>query len=402
MKKKIFPLILLIFVLNLFSFQESFYLSVKNVEVPLRVYKNKYFVDNLSIEDFRVYEEGKEQKIESLYLIKKNEIVNVYGNTDFMPHLNKNYYLIFQIIDYNPKIKDVFEYMIKDVLLPGDTVTIQTPMKSYYIGSDVFIEREKEVMVEEIAKTIRKDTNLGSSNYRNLIKELKSIVRALSGSNTMSGMEMNTESDSFGVEFLLQRYKHTLQKLEELRLVDQETFLRFAANVKGRRGRKRVIYFYQREYKPEIPTQVLNHMVSNYQDKPNVLGDIQELFNFYNRGHKFDVDMLKKAFADSSIQFNFIFMNNPLENTSGINMKEQSEDYFSDMKQLAHSTSGFMNSSQNPVFGFKQIIEESEVYYLLYYTPLEYIKDGSFRNIDIKVDDKDLNLRHRIGYFTER
>jgi hypothetical protein len=143
-------------------------------------------------------------------------------------------------------------------------------------------------------------------------------------------------------------------------------------------------------------------MVSTYQDKPNVLGDIQDLFSFYNRYNKFDIEKLIKAFSDSSIQFNFIFMNITPKNISGINMKEQSEDYFSDMKQLAKATTGTASISQNPFYGFKKIIKESEMYYIIYYTPIEYKKDGSFRAIEIKVNDNDLNLSYRSGYFSEK
>ena len=34
-----------------------------NIEVPVRVFKGKTFIDNLSIDDFEIYEEGVLQKI---------------------------------------------------------------------------------------------------------------------------------------------------------------------------------------------------------------------------------------------------------------------------------------------------------------------------------------------------
>ena len=45
-----------------------------NIEVPVRVYKGNNFVDNLTIDDFEVFEEGIPQKIEAVYLIKEEAI----------------------------------------------------------------------------------------------------------------------------------------------------------------------------------------------------------------------------------------------------------------------------------------------------------------------------------------
>ena len=45
-----------------------------NIEVPVRVFKGKIFIDNLTIEDFEIYEEGVLQNIEAVYFIRKTEI----------------------------------------------------------------------------------------------------------------------------------------------------------------------------------------------------------------------------------------------------------------------------------------------------------------------------------------
>ena len=41
-----------------------------NIEVPVRVFKGDMFIDNLTIDDFELYENGKLQEIEAVYLIK--------------------------------------------------------------------------------------------------------------------------------------------------------------------------------------------------------------------------------------------------------------------------------------------------------------------------------------------
>jgi len=79
-----------IFGLILFSQELQHDAVAINIEVPVRVFKGDLFVDNLTIDDFEVYEEGKLQKIEAVYLIKKTGIAR---------EESEHYYLLY----YSPK-----------------------------------------------------------------------------------------------------------------------------------------------------------------------------------------------------------------------------------------------------------------------------------------------------------
>ncbi len=46
-----------------------------NIEVPVRVFKGDTFIDNLTVDDFEVYEEGVIQTVEAVYFIRKTEII---------------------------------------------------------------------------------------------------------------------------------------------------------------------------------------------------------------------------------------------------------------------------------------------------------------------------------------
>ena len=46
---------------------------VVNIEVPVRVFDRGQFVENLTIDDFEVYEDGKLQNVVAVYLIKKTK-----------------------------------------------------------------------------------------------------------------------------------------------------------------------------------------------------------------------------------------------------------------------------------------------------------------------------------------
>ena len=74
MKKTLLLISLFIFGLVLFPQELQYDALAINIEVPVRVFKGDRFIDNLTIDDFEVYEEGKLQKIEAVYLIKKTDI----------------------------------------------------------------------------------------------------------------------------------------------------------------------------------------------------------------------------------------------------------------------------------------------------------------------------------------
>jgi len=78
---------------------------------------------------------------------------------------------------------------------------------------------------------------------------------------------------------------------------------------------------------------------------------------------------------------------------------DKSEDIYSAFREMAKATGGRTESSANAAFAFKRAVDASESYYLLYYSPLNYKKDGKFHNIKVKVKNKSYKVTHRAGYF---
>jgi len=187
--------------------------------------------------------------------------------------------------------------------------------------------------------------------------------------------------------------------MESLRIVDEKMLIQFANILKKQEGENIVFFFYQREFRPEIKPNILNRMMSINQDNPNVMGDLQDLFQAYHREIQYDTNKIRQAFADSSLLFNFIFTHKTPEIVSGIYMREQSEDVFSTLSEAAKATGGIVDSSQNPAVGFKNALDTSQYYYLLYYSPKNYIKEGKFKHITVKLKNKDYRITHRAGYY---
>ncbi len=76
MKKLFWICIILLMSFTAFSQQQSLIEQslVINIEVPVRVFDGARFINDLSLRDFELFEDGTEQKIEAVYLISDRSI----------------------------------------------------------------------------------------------------------------------------------------------------------------------------------------------------------------------------------------------------------------------------------------------------------------------------------------
>ena len=388
----------LFFALFLYPQQEQYEVTVRNIEVPVRVFENNQFVDSLTLQDFEIYENGIPQKIEALYLADKNRVARKEELKAYSPQTSRNYSLLFQITEYNPRLEEAIKYFFNSVLLPGDTLTLQTPNKSYFLSSEALSRKSKEDIAKEMLKLLRKDVKIGSSAYRSQMRNLQGIVREISGGTGMPDVESSDMDTQSSLGMLLRRYRQNLAKMEDLRIVDQDLFIQFAAKLKNIPGQKYVYFFYEREFRPELSPSVMNTLISNYQGEPSVIGDLQDLFQFYQRHERVNAEKIIQAFTDASVCFNFLFVDRQERNSAGIQMREQSEDFFRAFRETAKATGGVTDSSTNPSHSFLNALHATENYYILYYSPSNYKADGSYKKILVKVKKPGYKISFRQGY----
>jgi hypothetical protein len=372
--------------------------GVVSIPVAVRVFSGKQFVTGLGLQDFEVLENGILRPVEALYLIDKNAIERREAGQDRQPDVTRKFYLLFQLFEYHPKLAEAIRYLFDQELLPGDSLEIQTPMRNYKLSAAAFANKPKNVLAEEMTDFVKKDIVQGSLAYNSLLNDLKRHVRGIGVSNPMGGLETDTETEGIGVEMLLPRYKEILAKMEALRRIDIDKFVLFAQALKNQGGQKFVFFIYQREFRPEISPAVIQQIMGLNQDSPHILDGIQELFMFYTRNISQNTKRMRESFADSSVHFSLIFMNKAPEQLARIVMREQSEDIFKAFSAVAQATGGIVDTSQNPAVGFKSALENSNKYYLLYFTPFSEVKDGTFRSIKIRIKDRDYSVVNRQGY----
>ena len=196
-------------------------------------------------------------------------------------------------------------------------------------------------------------------------------------------------------------YATAISRLENLRDVDQLQLLDFSKFLKEKQGPKYVFLFYQREFIPRLDPNVWSRAQNMAQDNFSLQSALVDLQDFFTRDITFDVDLIKKAYADASVAIHFLFFSKPAELSYGIRMEEESNDIYGAFREMARATGGFVDSSANPEYLLQQAVNAAESYYLLYYSPKNYVVDGKFKRIEVKVKGDKYRVTHRVGYYAD-
>lgn len=384
-KKPIHILAAVTLSMALFAQEPSHDVSVINIEVPVRVFKGSKFVDNLKINDFEVYEDGKLQKIEAVYLIKKTNIESeetVLGKKEarkkFAPEVSRNFVLMFEITDYLPKIKEALEYFFENVITPGDTLMVVTPLKSYNFNKKALEIAPRHEIAKRLNEKLRKDITMGSRDFKKLIRDYENIFLS-----------------DFPEDQKLSMIKNKIREIKNLRYLDEKKLQDFASFLKNMNGQKYAFLFYQ---KVLIPFPELLPESFEYLELLSELTSLNSL----------DVEKIKQVYSDSSISIHFLYITNTQERDpdmgrmrpTGLEMHDISTDIFSTFRKISLATGGTVDSSANVAASFEKVVNASENYYLIYYAPKNYKADGKFRKIKVKVKNKNYRITHRAGYLT--
>jgi len=385
MKKRIAFLGTIVFSTVLFSQELRHDVTVVNISVPVRVYDGKEFVDDLKIEDFEVYEDGKPQTVAAVYLIKQTKIEREEGPIKFVPRVERQFVFLFQMIEYLPEIRNAMNYFFKNVFLTEDSLEVHTPRNNYKLKGNAMAALGPDKVKDQLLEKLRRDIVMGGSEYLQIIRELKSLIN-------LADPDANNDANL---------YEALLERLDQMRFIDQKRLLDFATYLKAREGQKHVFLFYQKEMIPRVDTERFINL-SDYR--------WMSLMHFYHRDVTFNVDTVRKVFSDSSIAAHFLFITKApaqdsgveitdLKPAKGVKMTEESEDIYSAFREVSRATGGIIDSTANIEAALRKATEASENYYLLYYQPKDYKADKKFKNITVKVKGNHYRISHRLGYF---
>jgi len=384
---------------------------VINVEVPVRVFRGAVFVDDLTINDFEILEDGIPQKIEACYLVKKMTIQRREEKKKYIPETTRRFYLFFEVADYIPKIADAVEYFCQNILSPSDHLVVITPVKTYRLKEHALQAKPRDAIAQELKALIRKDCQEGNAEFRSSVSSLAEVAKSLSVSlksgdpaSSVNVLEQGGTSPSvihgMPLEEKLLFYATLLEKLDTLRAISQMKMLDFANHMAREEGQKYIFLFYQREYIPQVEPRIVLEYSTLYQDNPVVYQILTRVYKFRDREMSFDVERVKQAYADASTAIHFLFITTPRPEVPGVYFEERSEDIFNAFREMARATGGYFESASNPAAMFRNALEAAENYYLLYYAPSSISNTGkNFRSIVVRVKKGEFRLLYRTGYF---
>ncbi|OGD21381.1 MAG: hypothetical protein A2Y70_04335, partial [Candidatus Aminicenantes bacterium RBG_13_64_14] len=306
-----------------------------NIEIPVRVFKGAAFVDTLMLDDFEVWDNDKPQKLEAVYLVKKTNIERREEARAFAPRMARHFTLVFEMSEFDPRLDEGLEFFMNNVLIPGDSLVVVTPMKTYRMRAEASFGQERSQILKRLVGLVRRDILIGNSEYRSLLEDLKGIARNLAGSISGGASSIEGQFSGGSFEEQLQNYAANLSRFEALRQVDEKQFLEFARYLNTIEGQKDVFLFYQREFVPNLDPKIMNQFLGLYNGRVDVILSVMSLFDFSKRDTTFDVEAVKRAFSDSSTAIHFLFLTSQAEAAPGIVMEERTEDVFEPFREMA-------------------------------------------------------------------
>jgi hypothetical protein len=196
-----------------------------------------------------------------------------------------------------------------------------------------------------------------------------------------------------------------MTRLQTMRQADEMRLLDLADHLKNQMGQKYVFMFWERKYIPQIEPQLITEYLELWEPDAYMEQTLSTILDdrlMYNTRETYlDFTRIKQKFADSSTVIHFLQINRPRELRRGISYFERAEDTYNAFREIVEATGGYSESSQNPEYLFKNALDASRNYYMIYYSPQDPKGDGKFKNIKvhIKGDEQNYRILHRAGYF---
>lgn len=360
------------------AFQELQHATgVVNVEVPVRVFDGDKFVDNLTLDDFTVYENGKRQSVVALYVIRKTEIQKEEAAgaaaAKPVPKTRRNIVLLFEVNDPMPKLDDAVDYFFDKVFLTDDVVTVATPRGTYHLKPETMASASRPEIAKQLKSKLRQDILNGSSEYKQILRDIHDLL------------------DKFDIDADLkeQMLMDYVRRLRDRISLDESRLRQFAAALKSQEGQKYVFLFYQRE---RIVLPPLSDFAST------------ELYKSLN----FNPQDVEHLFADASLTVHFIYLTQSTTSSLGIQDSRRDDtlraqdltaNVYAAFREMAQASGGLTEATGNPLAAFQKAVAASENYYLLYYMPKDYQADGKFKEIKVVIKGKSYRITNRAGYF---
>jgi hypothetical protein len=382
--------------------------AVYNVEVPVRVlYKGKP-VDNLTKEDFTVYERNKEVKINGFFI--KRKTIKINRSTRPLETQTKEislppsrvtprtFVLTFNITDYNMNFQKAVDHLFDKILQPTDHIII--------FANDVTREYTGLKDISPIKSQIIEDLKNESQKARiRLIQYIKNLETELSA-NEFREDSIDSRSGTLGdtpnrLITFLQKYLQRWDEYKRIYLLPRvDRFYYFARYLKQVQGEKYVLNFYQFELFPKIRLSsrtmhkigvIANGLLNTNDAYRNWQGNtINKTLNQLNVGYDlnsgFPNEEITKLFYNVDATFHSFFIKPLIPSLhEDFEYMVLASDLENVLKGITDLTGGKSITSNDLVNSLDIVSEVEDVYYMITYVPNNPKKAGK---LNIKVKNK--------------
>ncbi|MCK4835415.1 MAG: hypothetical protein KAT17_02195, partial [Candidatus Aminicenantes bacterium] len=229
--------------------QES--VRVVNVEVPVRVYYQGKPVDNLTKNDFKLYEGRKLQDIHG-FILKRKKIKTQEMELDaeqVQTLMGRYFVLVFRITHYNRYIKEGLDYIFETVLNESDQLLVFANDRTEFFKS-----LADRASVKAKLDRILHDVSLKARTKMLMyLKEIENLVNKHKFEMSLRSAGRGGGSIHLVVEEYLRKFLEVWKIYKKKYLIpDINKYYNFARFIKNIDKEKWVINFYQFEVFPDI------------------------------------------------------------------------------------------------------------------------------------------------------
>jgi hypothetical protein len=389
---------------------------VVNVEVPVRVYFKGQPVDNLTREDFKLYEGGKRQEIHGFILKRKKiKAQDLELNAERLQVPQSRYFtLVFRITHFNDYIKKGLDYVFDRVLKEKDKLLVFVNDRSAFfknLTDKNSIRKKLDQMLRDASLKARKKLLLYIKHIESQINKTKFEMLLREGSRVSPGRIYYDV-----VEYLykiLEIWK--IYKKEHL-IPDINKYYNFARFLKDIKMEKWVINFYQFEVFPDIMVnsdmmRKINNLIGHLQTMGDRLlpfvrmieKSLIELEKEMSLAMDFPSDEVSKIFHNVDVTFHSIFMKTSISTLhEDFEYREIASELESSLRAITDRTGGKLVVSNKLDLALDEISKIEDLYYVLTYAPKN---PDSVGKIKVKLRNRKYKLVYspnlRTGYLSQ-
>lgn len=383
--------------------------AANNAEILVRVFNNRKPIDNLTRENFKLYEEMKLQTING-FKKKRKKI----GLQDTSPSLSRCFVLVFHLNEYSEQIQEGLTHFLNNLLREKDQLLIIANDKTLFYND----LRDKEKIFPTIDRVLREESKQTRERMYNELKENETFMNKIRTrasresvrdyiNNYKSGIHLHYYMKY--IKFSIEQYINALSEYKKKYIVPKiDEYYKISELIKKIKKEKWMINFQQIGAIPELKKSNRAFILKLVTDLENsVMGDellysrlfkksLDNIDDLFNNITGIPIDEISKLFYKVDVTFNAILV--PTD-TGTLSKNKKYQGICTNIEEslgaAAFNTGGNFIMSNNIKNALETIKEKEDLYYLLTYTPKNPEKIGKIR---VEVNNKKYKVLYKNNY----